>query len=60
VAQRLATDNGGTIGERIDVAHIHNSSAMAISMVTQIRTSHVFFSIMARTPQAREMPHLIF
>jgi hypothetical protein len=31
---------------RID--HIHNSGTMAISKVTQIRTSHVFFSIMAR------------
>jgi hypothetical protein len=30
----------------IDVAHIHNNSTTAISMVTQIRRIQVFFSIM--------------
>jgi hypothetical protein len=30
----------------IGIAHIHNSSAMAISKVTQIKWSHVFFSNM--------------
>jgi hypothetical protein len=40
-----ALDTGGRISEWIGIGidHIYNNSTMAISMVTQIRTSHVFF-----------------